>query len=61
MKYIVATLFLFAAYQGYAFVRDVLSYERYEANRCHWDGGKGANCLRIFSELREPNRHRVAR
>jgi hypothetical protein len=42
MKYIVAALFLFAAYQGYAFVRDVFSHERFEANRCQWDGAKAA-------------------
>ena len=61
MKYIVAALLLFAAYQGYALVRDIASHERFEANRCHWDGGKGANCLRIFAELQGLNWHRVAR
>jgi len=61
MKYIVAALLLFTAYQGYALVRDVSSHERFEANRCHWDGGEAANCLRIISELRELNRHKVAR
>jgi hypothetical protein len=61
MKYIVAALLLFAGYQAYAFVRDVSSHERFEANRCHWDGDKAANCLRMFSELHERNRHRVAR
>ena len=61
MKYIVAALLLFTAYQGYALVRDVLSHERFEANRCHRDGDEAANCHRIFSEWRELNRHSVAR
>jgi hypothetical protein len=61
MKYIVTVLLLFAAYQGYALARDVLSHERFEANRCRRDGDETANCLRIFSESRELNRPRVAR
>ena len=61
MKYIVAALLLFAGYQAYAFVRDVSSHERFEANRCRRDGDETANCLRIFSESRELNRPRVAR
>jgi len=61
MKYIVAALLLFAAYQGYALVRDVSSRETFEATRCHWDGGKAGNCRRIFSELQELNWRRVAR